>query len=134
MSCSLIICNIIHMLGRFFQTFSGSRFGIPQQTLKKPCFNSFLTFFFFLRFYLVFYERHRERGRDIGRGRSRLLAGSLMGDSIPGPQNHTLRQRQMLNCWVTQGSHFFTFMSFLSQTFHMIWHNIKFSISDDIFF
>ena len=30
------------------------------------------------------YERHRERGRVIGRGRSRLLTGSLMQDSIPG--------------------------------------------------
>ena len=31
----------------------------------------------------------RERGRDIGRGRSRLLAGIPMWDSIPGPQDHT---------------------------------------------
>ena len=29
-----------------------------------------------------------ERGRDIGRGRSRLLTGSLMWDSIPGPGSH----------------------------------------------
>ena len=29
-------------------------------------------------------ERERERGRDTGRGRSRLHAGSLMWDSIPG--------------------------------------------------
>ena len=28
----------------------------------------------------------RERGRDMGRGRSRLLAGSLMWDSIPNPE------------------------------------------------
>ena len=31
-------------------------------------------------------ERERERGRDTGRGRSRLHAGSLMWDLIPGPQ------------------------------------------------
>ena len=39
-------------------------------------------------------ERHRERGRDTGRdtgrGRSRLHAGRLMWDSIPGLQDHTL--------------------------------------------
>ena len=52
---------------------------------------------FFLRFYL-FIHRHtkRERSRDTGRGRSRLHAGSLMWDSIPGLQDHTpdCRQRQ----------------------------------------
>ena len=45
--------------------------------------------FFFLRFYLFIHERHRNRGRDIRRGRSRLPAGNLMWDSIPGPQDHT---------------------------------------------
>ena len=29
--------------------------------------------------------RHRERSRDTGRGKSRLLEGSPMWDSIPGP-------------------------------------------------
>ena len=43
--------------------------------------------FFFLRFYLFIHER----GRDIGRGRSRLPVGSLLQDSIPGPQDHNLR-------------------------------------------
>ena len=47
-------------------------------------------------------ERERERGRDTGRGRNRLHAGSLMWDSIPGPQEHP--QRQMLNHWATQAS------------------------------
>ena len=54
-------------------------------------------FFFFLRFiYLFIYDgqRERERGRDTGGGRSRLHAGSLMWDSIPGLQNHALGQRQ----------------------------------------
>ena len=60
-------------------------------------------FFFFLRFYLfILRDTHTERGRDTGRGRSRLRAGSLMGDSIPGSQDHTLSQRQTLNCWTTQ--------------------------------
>ena len=43
-------------------------------------------------------ERERERGRDTGRGRSRLHAWSLTRDSIPGLQDHTLGQRQALNC------------------------------------
>ena len=42
-------------------------------------------------------ERERERGRDIGRGRTRLPIGSLMWDSISGPWDHALSQRQMLN-------------------------------------
>ena len=41
--------------------------------------------------------RGRERGRDIGRGRSRLHAGSLMWDLIPGLQDHALGGRQALN-------------------------------------
>ena len=41
--------------------------------------------------------RDTERDRDIGRGRGRLPAGSLMQDWIPGPQDHDLSQRQMLN-------------------------------------
>ena len=32
-----------------------------------------------------------------GRGRSRLHAGSPMQDSIPGPRDHNLSCRQMLN-------------------------------------
>ena len=34
---------------------------------------------------LFIHERHTQRGRDIDRGRSRLLTGNLMWDSIPGP-------------------------------------------------
>ena len=62
--------------------------------------------FFFLRFYLFAHEKHteRERGRDTGRGRSRLHAGSLMWDSIPGPRGHVLGWRQTLNCWAPQAS------------------------------
>ena len=65
--------------------------------------------FFFLRFYLFIHERHPERGRDIGRGRSRLPTGSPMRDSIPGPQDHDLSQRQMLNHWATQVPQSFPF-------------------------
>ena len=40
----------------------------------------------FLKKYIFIYLflRHTQRGRDIGRGRSRLLEGSPMRDSIPG--------------------------------------------------
>ena len=58
--------------------------------------------FFFLRFYIFIHERHRERSRYIGRGRNRLRIGSPMQNSIPGPRDHNLSQRQMLNYWATQ--------------------------------
>ena len=81
----------------------------PQSTCWRPpgitsmCWTSgFLGFF--LRFYSFIHERHRERGRDTGRGRSRLHAGSPMWDSIPGPQDHALGQRQVPNRRATQGS------------------------------
>ena len=54
-------------------------------------------FFFFLGFYLYIHERHREGGRDTGRGKSRLPAVRLMQDSISGPWDHALTQKQMLN-------------------------------------
>ena len=49
-------------------------------------------------------ERERERGRDTGGGRSRLHAGSLTWDLIPGLQDRALDQRQTLNHCATQGS------------------------------
>ena len=60
----------------------------------------------FLRVYLFIYswETQRERCRDTGRGRSRLHAGTPMLDLIPGPQDHALGWRQVLNRWVIQGS------------------------------
>ena len=35
-------------------------------------------------------ERHTHRGRDIGRERSRLHAGILIWDLIPGLQDHIM--------------------------------------------
>ena len=65
---------------------------------------------FFLKILFIYsWKTQRERGRDTGRGRSRLQAGSLMWDLIPGLQDHTLAQRQVLNCWATQGSPHRTF-------------------------
>ena len=48
--------------------------------------------FFKKRFYLFIHARDR----DLGRGRSRLPVGSLMQDSVSGPWDHDLNQRQML--------------------------------------
>ena len=41
--------------------------------------------------------RDTEKDGDIGRGRDRLPVGSPMWDSIPGPWDHNLSQRQMLH-------------------------------------
>ena len=40
--------------------------------------------------HLFMRDTERERGRDTGRGRSRLHAGSLTRDLIPGLQDHAL--------------------------------------------
>ena len=55
----------------------------------------------FLKYFIYLFMRDSEGGRDIGRGRSSLPAGSAMWHSIPGPQDHNLSQRQMLNHWAT---------------------------------
>ena len=39
--------------------------------------------------------RDTERGQDTVRGRSRFPAETPMWDSIPGPRDHTLSQRQI---------------------------------------
>ena len=43
-------------------------------------------------------DTESERGRDTVRGRSRLLAGRLMQNSIPGLGDYALSLRQTLNC------------------------------------
>ena len=48
--------------------------------------------------------RDPEREAETGRGRSRLCAGSLMWDSISGPQDYALSRRQTLKHWATQAS------------------------------
>ena len=64
----------------------------------------YLWFFggFFERFYLFIHETHRERGRDTSGRRSRFLVGHMMQDSIPGPWDQNLSQKQTLNHWATQ--------------------------------
>ena len=63
-----------------------------------------------------------EMARGVGRGRGRFPAGSLMWDLIPGPQDHALSQRQMLNRCATQVSlppaiFLFTFLLSVSPAF-----------------
>ena len=74
---------------------------IPDSLKESKCVFVFVEDFFFLTYS---WETHTKRGRDTGRGRSRLHAGSLMWDSIPGLQDHTPSERQMLNRWATQAT------------------------------
>ena len=55
----------------------------------------------FLRSYLFIHERNRERQRHRQRKRQAPVR-SLMGNSIPGPWDYDLSQRQTLNHWATQ--------------------------------
>ena len=61
------------------------------------CLLVYKSFFLFLRFHVFIHERHTE----VGRGRNRLPTRSLQ-DTIPGPWDHDLSQKQMLNHWATQ--------------------------------
>ena len=63
-----------------------------------------LRFYHFFKILFYLFMRDTERCRDTGRGRRRLPVGSLMWDSIPGPRDHDLSQRQTLNHWTTQAS------------------------------
>ena len=64
------------------------------------------TWLFLKKYFIYFFihERYTERGRDMGRGRSRLPTGSPIWDSVPGPWDHALSQRQRLNRWAAQVS------------------------------
>ena len=69
---------------------------------------------FFKILFFYSWETQRERQRhNTGRGRSRLHAGSPMWDSIPGPQDHVLGRRHVLNHWATQVSLYHFFLSLL---------------------
>ena len=70
-------------------------------------------FLFFFKDFIYSWETQRERSRDIGRGRSNLPVGSLVWDSIQGPWDHNLSQRQMLNHWATQASQHWGFSNIL---------------------
>ena len=67
-------------------------------------FSNFIAVCFLKILFIYSWETYTERGRDIGRERSRLHAGSLMWDSIPGLQDHILSQRQTISHWATQAS------------------------------
>ena len=74
----------------------------------------FLKIVFLLRFYLFVRDRERRRGR------SRLPTWSPMWDSIPGPWDHNLSQRQMLNHCATQVPPT-PCCSFFNSTFWVLW-------------
>ena len=76
-------------------------FSVPHG-IFKPLLLCCISFKKKTRFYLFIHERHRERSRDLGRGRRRFPTGSPMWDSIPGPLDHSMTQRQMLNHGVIQ--------------------------------
>ena len=64
--------------------------------------------------------RDTERDRDIGRGRSRLSVGILMWDSIPGPWDHDLSQRQIDAQLLSHpGAPIIVILNFLSNTFNI---------------
>ena len=67
-------------------------------------FFSFNDRFLFFKDFIYLFMRDTERGRDTGTERNRLPEGSLMQDSILGPQDHDLSQRLTLNRWATQAS------------------------------
>ena len=95
-----------------FQKFLKYKHG--QLSLTSPVYDLENLFFLIWQFIflniLFIHERHTEtereseRGRDTCRGRSRLLAGSPMGDSVLELRDHNLSPRQMLNRWATQVS------------------------------
>ena len=95
----------------------------------------FSTWIFFKDFIYLF-MRDTERGRaETGRGRCRLHVGSLMRDSVPGLQDHTLSWRQMLNHWATQASLHMNFQICLSSSSSLplktVWYLIGFCIFID---
>ena len=47
-------------------------------------------YLFFKKDFIYLFMRDTERGRDTGRGRNRLLAGTLLWNSIPGAWDHAL--------------------------------------------
>ena len=67
---------------------------------RGNCLFSTIKSYFFKKDFLYVFTRHTRthtEGGDLCRGRSRLPEGILMEDSIPGPQDHSLNQRQTLN-------------------------------------
>ena len=74
---------------------------LPNRITKWPL----LRLLFVLKFYLFIHERHTHRERQRHRQREKQApCRRLMWDSIPGPQDHNLNQRQMLNHWAIQVS------------------------------
>uniref|UniRef100_A0A8C0YWV2 Non-selective voltage-gated ion channel VDAC3 n=2 Tax=Canis lupus familiaris TaxID=9615 RepID=A0A8C0YWV2_CANLF len=82
-------------LDTIFVPNTGKKSGKLKASYKRDCHKVGLGFELESFFFKIIYSL--EIGRDTGRGRSRLPSGSLMQDSIPGPQDHHLNRRQTLN-------------------------------------
>ena len=100
-----ILCYLILVV--YFILFFIVSFYLMELSISSSMFPSFLirtfnTLFYFLKILFIYsWETQRKRQRH-NRGRSRLPVESLIHNSIPGPQDHELSQRQMLNHWATQ--------------------------------
>ena len=60
---------------------------------------------YFLKDFIYLFEKDRDNDRENTNEREEQAphwAGNLMWNSIPGPWDHDLSQRQMLNYWATQ--------------------------------
>ena len=63
---------------------------VERVSITCSCVSRGVVFFFFPNDFIYLFMRDTERGRDIDGGRSRLLEGSPMQDSILGPWDHAL--------------------------------------------
>ena len=90
----------------------------------------FYTFWLFFKKILFIYSWETQRGRYIGRGRSRLSMRSLMRDSIPGPRDHHLSQRQTLNHWATKASLYLLIIEkiLIREGYHEFSYNFKLNL------
>ena len=78
-------------------------FSVWENSLSKGTHRSQTSVFKKYFIYLFMRDAERGKGKHTDRGRSRLHAGSLMWDSIPGLWDHILGWRQALNRGTTQG-------------------------------
>ena len=113
---ALIWLTPISQLGLFWWLFIIT-YGISFQNQYHYFFKDFI--------YLFIHERHTQRERERqrqrhSRGRSRLHAGILTWDSIPGLQDHALGRRQVPNRWATQAALSIT-ISILCRTTNFMW-------------
>ena len=79
---------------------------------------------FFIFFKILFIDWWRGGAE----GEAGSNAGSLMWDSIPGPQDHALSQRQVLNHWATRESPMFFIVNLLLLVYQNIFSDLSSSV------